>query len=644
MSNRLKPIILDQTEQYIVKILNEVCQLMPNHPQAFIVGGWVRDKLLGQESHDIDVMVYKVTGPEFAKAVTQHLGLHDPHIIKSNPDKSKHIETATVNLPVQSGEIMKIDFAMCRTEVYNDGGSRRPSEVKAATPEEDAFRRDSTVGSLFYDITSGTVLDYTKQGLNDLKEGVLRAPGSPLQSFLDDPLRLIRFARFAARFGWKIAPETWDAMKNPLILDALEQKTSKERIGEELAVKGILKEKHADYGIQLLKDSGILERLLYQSLKGTPYEGQMKPWDMNQDNPHHALSLWGHTMQVLQHAMTQYPNPSEKRVLMLLVALFHDVGKMFSGSQQTSAKGYTSYRGHEEHSQEITNLLLRHLRLDNDVVYYVSSVAGKHMLPFGFLDGANAKTLRRFVRELGKIGIDWVDVMNQATSDVAGHGTHTINERLVEMQNLRNKIQAVMQETPQVQQIKPLLDGRELMTAFNRQDGGHWIKDIQNFLDDLRDENPNLTKVDGLVRAQQQFPQFIRQITTAAKHSQIAIANLQQQINQLVESRPQEALSVATKFWEKQPDDERGLILCLETVLASKIKTGQNLMSAKLCDAAQKLAENRFFNPQISLLYLSCKMLTSNDLDKTDLAILGRANRMDPRITKERLIQLRSQF
>lgn len=168
---------------------------------------------MGIESDDIDIALDDMYGQEFAKLISEHLNKEENSdkkrygVIKANSDKSKHLETATIRV----GDVF-IDLVNLRSETYSED-SRVP-EIEIGTPEQDAFRRDLTINSMFYNINTGKVEDYTGKGLIDLKKRVLRTPLDPLQTFLDDPLRLLRTVRFANRFGFEIAPEIAEAAKN----------------------------------------------------------------------------------------------------------------------------------------------------------------------------------------------------------------------------------------------------------------------------------------------------------------------------------------------------------------------------------------------------------------------------------------------
>ena len=144
-------------------------------------GGWVRDKLLERPSHDIDVAIDHATGEEFATGLHEYmtrLGLNEigVHKIASNPDKSKHLETATTRI---CG--LDIDFVNLRSEEYVTN-SRVPT-VNFGTPLEDALRRDATLNALFYNLSTGEVEDFTEHGIEDLKAGILRTPMDPDETF-----------------------------------------------------------------------------------------------------------------------------------------------------------------------------------------------------------------------------------------------------------------------------------------------------------------------------------------------------------------------------------------------------------------------------------------------------------------------------
>lgn len=192
----------------------------PEQPEPLIVrfaGGWVRDKLLNHQNHDIDIALNIATGVQFASHLEQYLENQrvetgEPFhfaTISQNVEQSKHLETATAHF-LDLG----LDFVNLRSEEYADH-SRIPEIMQFGTPKEDAERRDLTINSLFYNLHTGSVEDFTGKGVDDLRNGIIRTPLDPLMTFKDDPLRVLRAVRFSARLNFKIIPEVKSAIMDP---------------------------------------------------------------------------------------------------------------------------------------------------------------------------------------------------------------------------------------------------------------------------------------------------------------------------------------------------------------------------------------------------------------------------------------------
>ncbi|BAO39590.1 tRNA nucleotidyltransferase [Kluyveromyces marxianus] len=229
---------LNKVESEICSLVKEFCsQYNALHASeepltARITGGWVRDKLLGNESNDLDIAVNSMTGEQFAEKLCEFLnerGLqtHSLNTINKNPSKSKHLETCTTKLLG-----VPVDFVNLRSEEYTME-SRIP-KVEFGTPYEDAMRRDATLNAMFYNITEDKIEDFTEKGIRDLNDGILRTPLPPKKTFIDDPLRVLRLIRFASRFNFKIEEQTYQAMKDKDIHVSFNQKISKSRIYTEL--------------------------------------------------------------------------------------------------------------------------------------------------------------------------------------------------------------------------------------------------------------------------------------------------------------------------------------------------------------------------------------------------------------------------
>lgn len=248
LESTLRTLLLDVgkyiTEQQIAKGGSAA----EDHSETVLrfTGGWVRDKLLGVESHDIDVGISNMTGYQFGMALKDYLDIpehlekykkgpngemHDAivslHKIEANPEKSKHLETVTTKI---FG--LDIDLVNLRKETYTDD-SRNP-QMEFGTAVEDALRRDATINALFYNLNESQLEDLTERGLDDMKKNIIRCPMEPYQTFKDDPLRVLRLIRFASRLGYQIERETEAAMQIEDIREALKLKISKERVGAEL--------------------------------------------------------------------------------------------------------------------------------------------------------------------------------------------------------------------------------------------------------------------------------------------------------------------------------------------------------------------------------------------------------------------------
>ncbi|CEJ58203.1 hypothetical protein PMG11_06869 [Penicillium brasilianum] len=249
LESTLRTLLLDVASYIQEEGITEEGSDVKKHPETVLrfTGGWVRDKLLGVDSHDIDVGISSMTGYQFGMALKDYLDVPENlekykkslpseemseaivslHKIDANPEKSKHLETVTTKI---FG--LDIDLVNLRKETYSED-SRNP-QMEFGTAEEDALRRDATINALFYNLNESKLEDLTKRGLDDMKKHIIRTPLEPYQTFKDDPLRVLRLIRFASRLGYQIDQETESAMQNEDISVALKLKISKERVLNEL--------------------------------------------------------------------------------------------------------------------------------------------------------------------------------------------------------------------------------------------------------------------------------------------------------------------------------------------------------------------------------------------------------------------------
>ncbi|KAJ1733779.1 CCA tRNA nucleotidyltransferase, mitochondrial [Coemansia biformis] len=218
----------------LLRVADAVHEGQPGQPRLTlrVAGGWVRDKLMGLESHDLDIAVDHMSGYDLAQHVNKYLSEHGYPVrsiakISQNPERSKHLETANTSI---LGQL--VDMVNLRSETY--GSDSRIPQVVFGTPLEDALRRDITINALFYNIHTRQVEDFSEKGLSDLRAGIVRTPLEPRQTFSDDPLRVLRVLRFASRFDYRIDDATAAALGDPITAGELDRKISRERVGIEL--------------------------------------------------------------------------------------------------------------------------------------------------------------------------------------------------------------------------------------------------------------------------------------------------------------------------------------------------------------------------------------------------------------------------
>ena len=219
--------------------------------QVRVAGGWVRDKVLGLQTHDVDIALDTCSGVEFANFVKEYISEFEHErvgkigVIAANPAQSKHLETATMKIHGS-----EVDFCNLRHESYAED-SRIPTSTQLGTPLEDSYRRDFTMNALYYNLHTCQVEDWTRSGLQDLLEKKqVKTPLEAYQTFHDDPLRVLRAIRFAVRYHMQLSDDLREACVHPQIHMELHRKVSRERVGKEL--EGMLSGKHAN-PIQALK-------------------------------------------------------------------------------------------------------------------------------------------------------------------------------------------------------------------------------------------------------------------------------------------------------------------------------------------------------------------------------------------------------
>ncbi len=321
---------------------------------AYLVGGCVRDLLLGREPKDFDVAT---SAPP-----------HDLLRLFPHADRvGAHFGVVLVH-----EEGAQVEVATFRSDLdYVDG--RHPEAVRFETdPRQDVLRRDFTINALLLDPATGEVLDFVG-GRADLEAGVIRAIGEPLARFREDHLRLLRAVRFAARLGFEIEPATFEAIRG---LAPLIHSVSAERVRDEIA--RILTEGNARRGLELLDASGLLHEVLpeIERMKGVEQPPEFHP----------EGDVWTHTLIMLEKLR-------EPTVELALGVLLHDVGKPATFRVAERIR----FDGHVDKGVEIAHHVLTRLRFPNHVIETVEALVANHM-KFADVPRMRESTLKRFMR------------------------------------------------------------------------------------------------------------------------------------------------------------------------------------------------------------------------------------------------------
>lgn len=478
-------------EQLILTFLRKVIQEKAPDTILRIAGGFVRDKLLGLESNDIDIAVDNMTGEDFARLISSNV-----NVVAANPEQSKHLATAMVRI-----EGLPIDFVNLRTETYTD--SRIP-EMKFGTPKEDASRRDLTINSMFFNINTNEIEDFVG-GVEDLKQKIARTPLDPVQTFMDDPLRILRAIRFAARFNLKVDTALIQAAKLPEVQKAFNEKISHERIWAELAGKkdgdkykpGLLNGPNPVLAISLLKEMGFMELIFdptQEEMEALGYTEPMVPWDTDQNSNHHEFTIWIHTLQVFKKLNARNTVRSDidpwMSLILNLTALLHDIGKRYTGIQSLNSIGRTSYQKHEEVSAKMAEIVLTRLKAPQEIIERVTVLIDRHLRPHKLMAEGTTRACRKFVKDFK----DWNFSIDLAIADNLGKKHFTPEEEDTDIQryeNLRTRIVGLMPLKDPTKLPRPIT-GKDLIAEGFKP--GPIMGKILATIDNILLDNPDLTR------------------------------------------------------------------------------------------------------------------------------------------------------
>lgn len=455
---------------------------LPEHPFAwlhqqaalsqtncYVVGGYVRDLVLGRSNKDIDILVIG-GGIDFAKQLAQSLPKKAPLSV------FKTYGTAMLQLPD-----LELEFVGARRESYR-ADSRKPL-VENGTLADDIARRDFTVNAMAIEIFPkyGTLVDLYN-GMNDLEQGRLVTPLEPHITFSDDPLRMMRAIRFATQLKFQIDPSTFAAIKaNVERIDIV----STERITDEL--NKIILAQQPSIGFRLLFDSGLLHRIFPEmaALQGVKTQQGMS----HKDNFYHTLKVLDNIAKDTNDLWLRW------------AAILHDIAKPATQRFEPGI-GWT-FHGHEDMGARMVPKIFRRLRLPlHEEMRRIQNLVRLHLRPIALTKSTvTDSAVRRLIFEVGD---DIDSLMTLCKADITSKNEVKVRRYLQNFLILEEKLQQVA-EADRIRLLQPPVSGDEIMRFFNIPAGRevgiikNTIKDaiINGAIENTREEAWELMKQKG---------------------------------------------------------------------------------------------------------------------------------------------------
>ncbi|KQZ05804.1 CCA tRNA nucleotidyltransferase [Microbacterium sp. MEC084] len=417
-----------------------------------IVGGPVRDALLGRTTHDLDFTT-DARPDDILRIVTP--------ISTAQWDIGRAF--GTIGARVQ-GE--QVEITTYRADSY-DGVTRKPTVEFGDTLEADLVRRDFTVNAMALRVTEVKLVDPTG-GVEDLLAGVLRTPIDPRISFGDDPLRMLRAARFSSQLGFGVEDGTLAAIRD---LRETLSIVSPERIQGELS--RLLATEDPVRGIRVLVETGLIDEFL-------PEVSALK---LEVDEHHHHKDVYEHSLTVLaqaiEHEQARFPD-QEPDVALRLAALLHDIGK--PRTRKLEPGGAVSFHHHDLVGARMARKRLQALRYDGDTIDAVSKLIELHLRFFGYAEGAwTDSAVRRYVRDAGD-QLERLHILTRA--DVTTRNKRKATRLARAYDDIEARI-ASLREQEEIDAIRPELDGNRIQEVLGISPGPA-VGKAYRFLLDLR--------------------------------------------------------------------------------------------------------------------------------------------------------------
>jgi poly(A) polymerase len=423
--------------------------------QAYLVGGCVRDLLLGREPKDYDVATDATPGEVMGVfPETYAVGAQFGVVLVPERDGASNVSTDTV------------EVATFRRDIGATDGRHPDKVLFSGDPREDVARRDFTINGMLLDPLTDEVLDFVG-GRDDLKAGIVRTIGDPERRFAEDNLRMLRAVRFAARFEYAIEPATFAAMKE---MAAQIEVVSRERVRDELT--RILTEGHPRRGFLLLDESGLLEHVLPEIVK---MKGVEQPPEFHPEG-----DVFVHTLMVIENL----PHPCPPTLAW--GALLHDVGKPATFRVAERIR----FDGHVDVGVKIAEDICRSLRFSNDDTAQILALVENHMR-FGHVHRMKESTLKKFMR------LPLFDE-HLALHRADSLGSHRNLATYEFLQAKRAEI------SPQQMRPSPLVTGDDLIAAGHAP--GPKFREILTAVEDAQLEGRLLSRGDALEFVRREFP------------------------------------------------------------------------------------------------------------------------------------------
>lgn len=414
----------------IFKLISETAEEIGT--PVYVIGGFVRDLLLGRPCKDIDCVCLG-SGISLAQAVAKKI---DPNIEVS---VFKSFGTAMFRY-----KEWEIEFVGARKESY-DRSSRKPF-VEEGTLEDDQKRRDFTINALAINLQKesyGEIID-PFNGLGDLKKKIIRTPLDPEITFSDDPLRMMRAIRFASQLTFDIAPETFQAIiDNENRIDIV----SMERISDEL--NKIIMSARPSYGFKLLYHSGLLAKIFpeFVALQGVETRNNLS----HKDN-------FYHTLQVLDNVAEE-----SNDLWLRWAAVLHDIAK--PATKRFDMKAGWTFHGHEDKGARMVPQIFRKLKLPlNEKMKYVQKLVKLHLRPIALVkEQVTDSAIRRLLFEAG----DDIDaLMLLCKADITSKNEFKVKKYKSNYDKVKRKLKEV-EEKDKLRNFQPVLSGEDIMKALN---------------------------------------------------------------------------------------------------------------------------------------------------------------------------------